>query len=195
MALLLRDRRFAFRRATLSAHIPDPAKLGSYLPAADGSPRWSLDLFTRRRTFDGAAWAPYLSHGPLRLDVRDWRRIVGTVIAHPGGAGAQDAGHCHLLVHEQNPESTLRFVESSGRRFRFDWQGLCHLDAAPGFSREVPFQAEGWATFIGVLVHRSAGDDERSVLDRLERHLDGATLRRRRSRGEAPEAALFVPHT
>ena len=174
-ALALKALVFDIAGATLSGTIPDPYWSRKFDRGGDAMLRWSLDVDTTRQILNDESWAPYLYHHTLRLPVRRWIHIQGQSVAWnvPFDARTgQPNGGFYVFEHAKISRASLRFIERLGVKFRFNWEGLCDIDWDDEYGKDVPFAANGWATFTGIIAYGSEFDTDELLRARVEHYID-----------------------
>jgi|SRR5215510_14104776 len=174
-ALALKNLVFELAGATLSGAIPDPYWSRKYDRGGDVTLRWSLEVGTKRQILNNEAWEPHVYHHTLRLPVRRWIHIQGQSVAWnvPFDARTgQPNGGCYVFEHANISKASLHFIERLGVRFLFNWQGLCDILWDEEYGKDVPFAADGWAMFTGIIAYGSEFDSDELLRARLERYVD-----------------------
>ncbi|HEV2708506.1 MAG TPA: hypothetical protein VGV59_21510 [Pyrinomonadaceae bacterium] len=174
MQLILKNKTFALKSATLSATVPDPYWLRKYHPKGDARLFWSLDVEAAPESGDDG-WEPRASHENLHFPIWRWMEVSGQVVEwsepHDEESGELN-GWFYVFEHEEIPRARLRFMERSGVAFRFEWEGVCNILWDEDYDRDVPFSASGWAKFTGVTVLGSESDTDETLRGRLAAYLD-----------------------
>jgi hypothetical protein len=174
MWIILKDARFPIGRAELSAAIPDPYWSAKYNPSGD--PRLVRHFRVTGERVDGQElWEPLVYHQNLHFPVRRWPEVAGQVVewfTAVDDESGEPNGAFYVLEHEAISRGRLCFFERDGGRFRFSWEGVCDVFWDEEYRRDVPFKAEGWATFAGVRVCGRESDTNESLRDRLGQYLD-----------------------
>ena len=174
MRITLKDACFPISRAELSAAIPDPHWWAKYNQSGDPRLAWHFELKGER--VDGQElWEPLVYHQNLHFPVRRWPEVTGQVVEWSTAVDAESGepnGAFYILEHEAISRGRLCFFERDGVRFRFSWEGVCDVFWDEEYGRDVPFTAEGWATFTGVRVCGSESDTDESLRARFAAYLE-----------------------
>jgi hypothetical protein len=174
MWITLKDARFPIGRAELSAAIPDPYWSAKYNRSGDPRLAWHFEVKGER--VDGQdLWEPLVYHQNLHFPVRRWPEVAGQVVEWSttvDDESGEPNGAFYVLEHEAISQGRLCFFERDTVRFRFSWVGICDVFWDEEYGQDVPFAAEGWATFTGVRVCGSESDTDESLLARLAQYLD-----------------------
>ena len=174
MWITLKDRRFPIGRAELSAHIPDPYWSAKYNPTGEVRLFWYFEL-KGERVAGEEMWEPLVYHQNLHFPIRRWIDVAGQVVEWSTAVDDESGepnGSFYVLEHEAISRGRICFFERDGLRFRFSWSGLCDVFWDEEYGQDVPFSAEGWATFTGVGVNGSESDTDESLRKRLAQYLD-----------------------
>ena len=174
-ALALKNLVFGIAGATLSGAMPDPYWSRKYDRGGDATLRWSLEVDTRGQILNDESWAPHVYHHTLRFPVRHWIHIQGQSVAwnFPFDARTgQPNGGFYVFEHANISRASLRFIERRGVNFRFSWEGLCDVHWDDEYGKDVPFAANGWATFTGIIAYGSEFDTNERLRARLEQYVD-----------------------
>jgi hypothetical protein len=174
MILRLKDKSFPVKLATLSAVIPDPYWSQKYDPDGYAGLSWSLCIETERDSTN-EIWGARAYHETLRYSVRRWIEVAGQVVdwSEPFDAeSGEPNGGFYVFEHADISRGRLAFLERSGARMRFNWEGLCDVFFNEEYGKDLPFCTFGWATFQGVTVNGNESDTDATLRARLAENLD-----------------------